>query len=61
MKKNKNIVVVIPSYNEVQNIPILLNGINKELIGASIVIVDDSSKIENAKLTTKLNTPVKTV
>ncbi|PIR79714.1 MAG: hypothetical protein COU25_03820, partial [Candidatus Levybacteria bacterium CG10_big_fil_rev_8_21_14_0_10_35_13] len=55
MKKNKNIAVVIPSYNEVQNIPILLNGINKELIGASIVIVDDSSKIENAKLKIFLN------
>ena len=50
MKRNKNIAVVIPSYNEVQNIPILVNGINKKLFGASVVIVDDSSEKENAKL-----------
>jgi len=50
MKKINNIAVVIPSYNEVQNIPILIKGINRELYGAKIVIVDDSSKSENAKL-----------
>ena len=55
MKKIKNIAVVIPSYNEVQNIPILIKGINKELLGAKIVVVDDSFKSENAKLKIFLN------
>lgn len=50
MKKNNNIAVVIPSYNEVQNIPILIKGINKELPKARVIIVDDSFENENAKL-----------
>lgn len=50
MKNYKNIAVIIPSYNEVKNIEILIKGISKELSGARIIIVDDSSKSENEKL-----------
>lgn len=48
--KNKNIAVVIPSYNEVKNISILMKGIYKWLPDAQIIIVDDSSIDENKKL-----------
>lgn len=48
--KNKNIAVVIPSYNEVKNISILMKGIYKWLPDAKIIIVDDSSIDENKKL-----------
>lgn len=50
MKKNTDIAIVIPSYNEVKNIRILIKGIFKELPGAKIIIIDDSSKTENEKL-----------
>lgn len=50
MKNYKNITVVIPSYNEIKNIGILIKGISKELPGAGVIIVDDSSKSENEKL-----------
>ncbi len=50
MKNNKEISIVIPSYNEVKNISILIKGIYKELPGAKIVIVDDSSSSESEKL-----------
>ena len=49
-----NIAVVIPSYNEVKNILILIKGIEKELSGVKIVIVDDSLPKENEKLKTIL-------
>lgn len=48
--KNKNIAIVIPSYNEVKNISILMKGIYKFLPDAKIIIVDDSSIDENKKL-----------
>src|SRR3989344_9223620 len=48
--KNKNIVIVIPSYNEVKNISILMKGIYKFLPDSKIIIVDDSSFDENQKL-----------
>lgn len=50
MENNKNISVVIPSYNEVKNVSILIKGIKKELPGAKIIIVDDSLSKENEKL-----------
>lgn len=50
MKNYKDIAAVIPSYNEVKNIEILIRGIFKELSGAKIIIVDDSPKSENEKL-----------
>ncbi|MCL4353780.1 glycosyltransferase [Patescibacteria group bacterium] len=52
MKNNKNISIVIPSYNEVKNLSILIKSIFKELPEARIIIVDDSSKEENDKLIT---------
>ena len=48
--KNKNIAIVIPSYNEVKNISILMKGIDKWLPDTNIIIVDDSSVEENLKL-----------
>ncbi len=50
MKNNKNISIVIPSYNEVTNLSILIKKINKYLPNSKIVIVDDSSLEENEKL-----------
>lgn len=50
MVNNSNIAVVIPSYNEVKNLSILIAGINKELTGSKIIIVDDSLVKENLKL-----------
>ena len=50
MKNNKNIAIVIPSYNEVKNLSILTRNIFKELPKAKVIIVDDSSKTENIKL-----------
>jgi dolichol-phosphate mannosyltransferase len=49
-KNNKNIAVIIPSFNEVKNIEILIKGINRELPDTKIIIVDDSSKKENLSL-----------
>jgi dolichol-phosphate mannosyltransferase len=48
--KSSEISVIIPSYNEVMNIAILVKGISEELPAAKIVIVDDSNLIENNKL-----------
>jgi len=48
--KNKNIAIVIPSYNEVKNISILMKGIYKFLPDSKIIVVDDSSFDENEKL-----------
>ncbi len=50
MKNYKDIAVVIPSYNEVKNLSILIKGINKKLPLSKIVIVDDSRPEENEKL-----------
>ena len=50
MKDNDNFGIIIPSYNEVKNIPILIKRINKELPGVFIFIVDDSDIKENNKL-----------
>lgn len=50
MKKNKKIAIVIPSYNEVKNLSILLRSIFKELPEAKVTIVDDSTEEENDKL-----------
>ena len=45
-----NIAVVIPSYNEVKNVSILIKRIAKVLPEAKIIIVDDSLPKENEKL-----------
>ncbi len=50
MKDNKNISIVIPSYNEVENISILTKGIDKYLPNSRVIIIDDSSISENKKL-----------
>lgn len=46
----KDLAIVVPSYNEVKNVGILIEGISKELPKAKIIIVDDSSPEENEKL-----------
>jgi len=45
-----NIAIVIPSYNEVKNVSILIKGIRKVLSETPIIIVDDSLPKENEKL-----------
>lgn len=50
MKNYKDIAVIIPSYNEVENLSILTKGIFNQLPGVKIIIVDDSSPKENEKL-----------
>lgn len=50
MKNYRDIAVIIPSYNEVENLSILTKGILDEFPGAKIVIVDDSSPKETQKL-----------
>lgn len=50
MVKNNQIAIVVPSFNEVKNLSILIVGINKKLKGSRIIIVDDSSIKENLKL-----------
>lgn len=50
MVNNKLIAVIIPSYNEIKNLSILIGDINKELSGCKIIIVDDSPLKENLKL-----------
>ncbi|MCL4418577.1 glycosyltransferase [Patescibacteria group bacterium] len=50
MNKNKTIAIVVPSYREFKNIPVLITGIRKILPESKIIIVDDSPKDENLKL-----------
>lgn len=50
MKNYKNISIVIPSYNEVENLSILIKKINKYLPDSKVIIVDDSLSVENQKL-----------
>ena len=45
-----NLAIIIPSYNEVKNVSILVKGIRKEFSKAKIFIVDDSLPTENKKL-----------
>nr|MBI5456066.1 glycosyltransferase [Candidatus Levybacteria bacterium] len=49
MKNNKNISIVIPSYNEVENLSILIKKIDRYLPNSRLIIVDDSSISENKK------------
>ena len=42
--------VVLPSYNEVKNVSVLIKRIRKALLLSKIIIVDDSPVEENAKL-----------
>lgn len=50
MINQKEIAIIIPSYNEVKNVPILIERIKKELNFGKIIIVDDSKPSENQKL-----------
>jgi len=43
----QNIAIIIPAYNEVKNIPLLLEKIIRHLPNAKVVIVDDSNKEQN--------------
>ena len=45
-----NLAIVIPSYNEVKNVTILIKGIKRGFPAAEIIIVDDSLPKENGKL-----------
>ena len=49
-KHNFNFAIIIPSYNELKNIDILLERIRKQLPRSKIIIVDDSNPEENNKI-----------
>lgn len=46
---DKNITVVIPAYNESQNINYVIKAIRKEFPKSRIIVVDDSNKSESKK------------
>ncbi len=50
MKNKQDISIVIPSYNEVQSLTVLLKSIRQELPNSEIIVVDDSNPEENIKL-----------
>jgi len=50
MKNYSNIAIVVPSFNEENNVQILIGKASRVLKGVRIIIVDDSSKAENKKL-----------
>ena len=43
MNNNKRILVFTATYNEIENIRELVNGIQKNLPNASVLIIDDNS------------------
>lgn len=46
----KQLAVIIPSYNDIDNLPLVLAGLEKEIAGATYIIVDDSSAQEKKKI-----------
>lgn len=52
--KNPQIGIIIPTYNEKDNIPVLIESIYRQLKNVSIFIVDDQSPDETAKVVKKL-------
>jgi len=52
--KNPQIAIVVPTYNEKDNIPVLIESINKQQKNATIFIVDDQSPDGTAKVIRKL-------
>lgn len=48
--KNNEFAIIVPSYNEVKNVAILIKGIRKQFFNVKIIIVDDSNLKENGKL-----------
>ncbi len=47
---DKKLAIILPTYNESQNIRLLLNAIYKVVPNASIYVVDDSSSLENVTI-----------
>ena len=54
MSNNKRILVFAPTYNEIENIKELINGILKYLPNASILIIDDNSPDNTQKVIKEL-------
>jgi dolichol-phosphate mannosyltransferase len=52
----QHVVVIIPVYNEAENVPILVKKIFLVLPLASVIIVDDSAHAQNAALKSNLRT-----
>lgn len=48
--KNEEFVIIVPSYNEVKNVAILIKKIDRDFPNTKIFIVDDSNLNENKKL-----------
>ena len=51
----KKILIIIPTYNEIENIPDLINNINKLEPAADILIVDDNSEDGTGKFIKKID------
>jgi glycosyltransferase involved in cell wall biosynthesis len=47
---NKDLAIIIPSYNDAKNIPLVVKGIRLVTPQAKIIIVDDSNEQEKKKL-----------
>lgn len=50
MLKKRGIAIVMPSYNEEENIKVLIKKIRAELLNVRIIIVDDSDLLINKKI-----------
>ncbi len=57
-ESKEKIAIIIPTYNESENIPLLINKINKHLNKVKIFIIDDSPKAENQRLKKVVNNTV---
>lgn len=53
-KDNKDYSIIIPSYNESENVRILIKEIYKKYPGFPVFVIDDSTKLENRKIKTSL-------
>jgi len=53
---NRRVLVIIPTYNERENIPLIIPEIKKQLPQAHILVVDDNSPDGTSKIVTKLIT-----
>jgi dolichol-phosphate mannosyltransferase len=49
-KNTTNLAIVIPSYNDLDNIPLVVRSLQQVAPKATIIVVDDSSASEKAKL-----------
>lgn len=53
-----NVVIMVPTYNEAENIELLIDGLEKFVPEAKILIVDDNSPDGTCKIVEKIATKV---